>query len=65
MRAHRRRLLRWRRYAVKTGWYACWTCLVTYRPPTGWDRALAAQHREWSRRNPIPRGYGDSWWAEP
>jgi hypothetical protein len=65
MRTHARRLLRWQRYAEKTGWYPCWTCFVAYKPPPGWNRALAAQHREWLRRNPIPRDYRDPWWDEP
>lgn len=65
MRKLNRRVLRWQRYAERTGWYRCWTSLTSYKPPPGWDRALAAQHRESTRRNPIPRGYGDSWWAEP
>lgn len=66
MRKLNRQLLRWRRYADKTGWYRCWTCTAAYKPPPGWDRALAAQHREWAQRNPlwIEDLMVDPWWED-
>lgn len=60
-----RRLLRWRRYADKTGWAPGWERLVAYKPPPGWDRAYAARWNEWLRRHPTwPGDLRDPWWAD-
>lgn len=65
MRTLNRRLARWRRYAVKTGWTPDWPALIDYKAPPGWDRAIGAQQLEWERRNPGWRdGLNDRWWAE-
>jgi hypothetical protein len=61
MRKLDRRLLRWRRYAVKTGWAPDWT----YKALPGWDRAVEARLFEWARRRPDwADDLRDPWWED-
>jgi hypothetical protein len=52
----RRRLLRWQRYAVATGWTSEWAKLVRSRPPSVWHYNSEPRQRAYARRHRLLLG---------
>lgn len=56
MRKLSRRLLRWQRYAVTTGWTTEWAKLVRSRPPAVWSYNSEPGQRTYARRSRLLLG---------
>jgi hypothetical protein len=56
LRRLNRRLLRWQRYAIATGWTTDWGKLIRSRLPAEWGYNSEAGQRSYARRNRIPLG---------